>query len=67
MDHIAAGERKGGRDLGLPCFTAAQRLTGLQKLRAGGTMDGAVHAAAAQKRAICGVDNGIHMGSGNIS
>ena len=67
MDHIAAGESKGRRDFGLPCFTAAQRLTGPQKLRAGGAMDGAVHAAAPQKRAISGIHNGIHMGNGNIS
>ena len=61
VDHIFAGQ--------LPCAgyfcasgpTAVQPSAFFQKLWSCGPVDAAVHAASAQKGAVCGVDYGIHF------
>ena len=54
------------RDLSLSRFAAAQGAALNQQLRPGGTMDGAVHASAAQQAFIGSIDDGIHLHGGNI-
>ena len=67
MDHIAAGERESGGNFGLSRFAAVQLAAGGKQLRSGGTVNGAIYAAAAQQRAVGGVDNGIHVGKSDIA
>ena len=61
MDHILAGQPVALRDPGAPGLAAAQCPAFLQQLGAGGAMDTAVDAAAAQKRRIGRVDDGVHV------
>ena len=49
-----------------PRFATAQGAALNQQLRIGGTVDGAVHTTAAQQALLDGVDDSIHLHSGNI-
>ena len=53
-------------DLGFPRLAAVKRPAFLQQIRAGSTVDRAVHTATAQKGRVGGIDDGIHFGSGDI-
>ena len=54
------------RYFGLAGGAAAEAAAFGQKLRAGGTMDGAVDAPAAEQRCIGGVDDGVNAQGGDI-
>src|SRR5690349_13610988 len=49
------------RDLCLSGATTPQLSALLQQFGPGGAMDGAVHSASAQKRAVGGIYDGIHL------
>jgi hypothetical protein len=53
-------------DLGAAGGAAAERATFLQQSRPGGAMDGAVHAAAAEQRAVGGVDDRVNVERGDV-
>ena len=66
MDHVPAGQVIGGGDFGIAGPAAAQSAAFRQKLRPGGSVDGAVHSAAAQQGFLGGVDDGVHLHFGDI-
>ena len=66
VDHVTAREAVSEGEFGVAGRTAAQGAAFGQKLRAGGPVDRAVHAATAQKRLIGGVDNGIQAERGDV-
>ena len=53
-------------ELGLSRFAAVQGAALGQQLRPGGTVDGTVHASAAQQALVGGVDDGVHLHGGDI-
>ena len=59
VDHPARRQHVPVGRLRLARVATAERTAPLQQLRAGGPVDGAVHAAAAQQRAVGGVDDGV--------
>ena len=67
LEHPAAhpaliGEQKkpvSARDLRVACFASAQRAALGEQVRSRGAMNRAIHAAAAQKRRVRGVDDGV--------
>jgi hypothetical protein len=61
MDDVAGLQIETRRDLSLAGRAAAERKAGLQQLRSGGAVDGAVDAAAAGKLRIGGVDDGVDV------
>ncbi len=66
VDHVLAGQVVSPGDLGLAGFAAVQRAALLQQPRAGGAVDGAVHAPAAQQRLVGGVDDGVNLHAGDV-
>src|SRR5262249_49584259 len=58
VDDVLGFEAVAAGDLGGTGIAAAERATFGEKLRAGGAMDGAVDAAAAEQRSVGGVDDG---------
>src|ERR1700733_12727286 len=67
VDHIFGRQPKTRRQLGFAGWAALELAAGLQKLRSGGAMDSAVNSAAAQKRAIGGIDDGVQCQAGDIA
>ncbi len=53
-------------DFGVASGTAAKSAACGEQIRAGGPMDRAIHATAAKKRLIGGVDDGIHAERGDV-
>ena len=67
VDDVPAGQVIGGGQLGLSRLTAVEGAALRQKPRPGGTVDSAVHAAAAQQGGVGGVDDGIGVGLGDVA
>ena len=67
MDDIARGQFVAAGDSGLAGVAAPQAATCAQEFWSGGSMDGAVYAAAAQERAIGSIDNGIYVQARDIA
>src|SRR5262245_34972685 len=61
MDHVTRLQPITSGDLGLAGRAAAERAALGQKLRSGGTVNGAVDATAAQKAFVRGIDDGIDV------
>ncbi len=53
-------------DLGAAGRAAAERAAFVQQVGSGGAMDGAVDAAAAEQRAVGGVDDGVDVKRGDV-
>ncbi len=66
VDDVLGLEPVAARDLGRAGLAAAERLAFLEQFRPGGAMDGAVDAAAAQQRAVGGVDDGADLERGDV-
>lgn len=66
MDYKPGGQAIALGELGLSRFAAAQGAALGQQLRPCGTVDGAVHATAAQQALLGGVDDGVHFHGGDI-
>ena len=66
VDHIFGGEIIALCDFGLARAAAAERAALVQKTRPRGAVDRAVHTAAAQQRAVGGVDDRIGPLAGDI-
>jgi hypothetical protein len=66
MDHMSRPELEARRDLGFAGWATIQRQAGLEKLGAGGPVDGAINAAAAGKARIGGVDDRIDAERRNV-
>ena len=54
-------------DLGLPGLATVQGAALGEQSGAGSTVDRAVHAAAAQQRAVRRVDDGLHLEPGDVA
>jgi hypothetical protein len=61
MDDVPGLEAIAAGDLGGTGVATAQGLAFGQQLRSGGTMDGAVDAAAAEQRGVGSVDDGVDV------
>ena len=66
MDDVSARQAVPAGDFRLTGLASVQRPARLKKLRPRGTVDRAVHAAAAQQGRVGGVDDGIHRHLRNI-
>ena len=66
MEDIARWQAVAACELGVPGFAAAQGTALLQKPRPCGSVDGPVHAAAAQQRGVGGIDDGLCIRLGNV-
>ena len=67
MDDIACGQFVATGDSGLAGVAAPQAAARVQEFWTGGSVDGAVNAAAAQERAVGGIDNGIYLQARDIT
>ncbi len=67
MDHMPRLQTIAAGDLGLAGIAAAERLAFAQQFRPRRAMDGAVHAAAAEQRAVGGIDDGIDLERGDVA
>src|SRR5438876_9606468 len=67
MDHMPGGQLVAPGDLRFSRFTAVELAALGQQLRPCCTMDGAVHATAAQQRVVGGVNDGIHHLLGDVA
>ena len=67
MDDVVCGQFVAAGDSGLAGLTATQATTRGQEFGTGGSVDGAVNAAAAQERAVGGIDNGIYLQARDIT
>ena len=67
MNDVSGLEVVAPGNLSMPGFTAAEGSAFSEEFRPGGTMNGPIHAAAAQKGAIGGVDNALRVGLCNIA
>ena len=61
VDHVTGGERIALREPALAHGTAAELDALGEELAARGAVDGAVHAAASEKRAVGGIDDGVDI------
>ena len=66
VDHIFARQAVRARDLGLAGPAASQRPALLEQLRSRRAVDSAIHAATAQKRFICRVDDSVNLHFRNV-
>ena len=67
MDGVAGGQIMARGDACLAGRTASQRAAFGQQARPGGTVDGAVHAAAAQEAFIGHIDDGVNFQKSDIT
>src|SRR5579863_1063840 len=73
VDDMLCGERSGSGDCSLTGGQAAGKLRGaqfaalFQNSRAAATMDGAIHAASAEKGAVGGVNDGVDVLGGDVA
>lgn len=67
VEDVLRGEAIALGQLGLPGLAAPQGAALRQQVRPGGAVDGPVHAAAPQERAVGGVDNSLRVGLGDIA
>ena len=67
VDYVPGFQAVTPGQLGPACFTAVEGPALRQQLRSRSGMDGAVHAAAAQKGGVGGIDNGLRIGCGQIT
>ena len=67
MDNIPAGQAIRFGCLGFAGGTAAKRAALCQKFRSCGTMDRAVHTAAAQQRGVRSIDNRVRLAFGDVA
>src|SRR4051812_31140877 len=58
---------KSGRCFGVAGLASIQNAAGMQQLWSSGPMNGSVHAASAQKRAIGCIYDRIHLKFGNVA
>lgn len=66
MDHMPSLQSIAFRDLGLTCFTTFESAALRQQQRPGSFMDGTIHPTTAEEGGVGGVDNGVHVESGNV-
>ena len=66
MDHVLCLQTSAGRDLGIASRTTSQLAALGQDLWATSAVDGAIHAATTQQRAIGCVDDGLRILLGNV-
>ena len=66
MNHMPRRELVSSGDLGAAGLTAIQGAAFGEQLGSRGTMDRAIDPAAAEQRAICGVDDGVNAQCGDI-
>jgi hypothetical protein len=66
VDHVAGGQAVAARDAGLPRRAAAEGAALGQQLGAGGVVDRAVDAAAAEQAFVGGVDDGVDGEPGDV-
>jgi len=66
MNHMLRRQLISPGDLGVAGFAAMEGAAIGEKLRPGGTVDGAVHAASAEQGVIRGVDDGVNAQRRNI-
>src|SRR5262249_28205116 len=66
VDHVLGDKPVTARDLGRAGLAAAERAALAEQLRTGGAVDRAIDAAAAKKRAVCRVDDGVDVERGDV-
>ena len=66
VDDVAARQAVRAGDLGLAGPAAAQSPALLEQLRPRRTVDAAIHAATAQKRFICRIDDSVNLHFRNV-
>ncbi len=67
MDDVLRGEFVAARELGFARGAAAESAAFREKFGAGRPMDRAIHSPAAEEAVVGGVDDGIHVESGDVA
>ena len=66
VEDVAGGEAVPLGELGLAGFAAAEEAARVEEFGAGGAVDGAIYASAAEERAVGGVDDGVDGEGGDV-
>ena len=61
VDNELGGQFESGRDAGFAGFAAVEFTAGFEQFPSCRPVDRSIHATAAQKRTVGGIDNGIHF------
>jgi hypothetical protein len=67
MEDPFCGEIEAWGGLGVACVAASEQAARVEKVWAGGAMNGSVDSASAEERAVRGVDDCVHFEGGDVS